>query len=382
MGGQSGSGNNKSGGSSTNTGQPAWSSGATGGYTPPWGNSNVGGGATTAPQGGAQAAPGATGIDPNQDPSGYNAMNTSLTTAPMQALTNLFAGGGANPQTNQAIQNLLGTSGSNNAMNQAGSMFQNLGGAGTQNFQNTYNAAAQPGANQQYLQNYASGNEMMNNPYIDAIAQKNKQDAATNVNQMYAAGGRYGSGYNQDAMTNAVGNVNNQLYGQEYENSANRQLTAANQMSQEQTNRLSAQNTAAQGVGGLQTSAAQGLGSLGNSAMQNWLTAQQNAGTLGTNATQNMLQGMGQLNNVQNNKMFDANQQLGVGNQMDQQTQAALTNYANQFTQGDMADWARTGALSTAGTQTAGNWGTQTGNQKQTAQAGWGSILGGILGMI
>ena len=43
--------------------------------------------------------------------------------------------------------------------------------------------------------------------------------------------------------------------------------------------------------------------------MTNWLGAQQTAAGIQNQGVQNMLQGMGQLSNVQNNKMFDANQQ-------------------------------------------------------------------------
>lgn len=392
--GTSGSGGNKGSSGSSNTGAPAWTSGSGGQYTPPWAGqnytppwgtgSNVGGGATSAYQGVGQQQMG-TGYapDPNQDPNGYNAMNTQLQTAPMQALTSLMQSGGANPQTQQSIQNLLGTTGSNNAMNQAGSMFQNLGtGQGAQNFQNVYGAAGQPGANQQNLSSIASGQQMMNNPYLDTIVNQASQDAMGNINQMFAAGGRYGSGMDQATVAQALAQTNNQFRGQEYENDANRQLTAANQISNEQTNRMQLQNQAAQGVGGLQTSAAQGLGSLGASSMQDYINAQNAAGQLGTNATTNMLQGMGQLNNVQQNKLFDASQQLGVGNQTTAQTQQLINNMANQWTQGDMSDWARVGGLMGAGTQSAGNWGTTTGQQTDTSKAGIASIIGGLLGMM
>lgn len=392
MGGASGTsgGSNKGSSGSSNTGAPAWSSGSGGTYSPPWAgqnytppwSSNIGAGATNAYQGTGQQSAGAYGADPNADPNGYNAMNTQLQTAPMQSLVNLFQSGGQSPQTAQALQNLLGTSGSNNAMNQAGQMFQNLGQQGTQNFQNVYGAAGQPGANQQDLSSIASGQQMMNNPYINTIVNQASQDAMGNINQMFAAGGRYGSGMDQATVAQALAQTNNQFRGQEYENDANRQLTAANQIGNEQINRMQLQNQAAQGVGGLQTSAAQGLGQLGSNSMQDWINAQNAAGTLGTNATTNMLQGMGQLGNVQSNKLFDANQQLGVGNQTTQQTQTLLNNLANQWTQGDMSDWARTGALMGAGTQSAGNWGTTTGKQTDTSNAGIASIIGGILGMM
>jgi hypothetical protein len=352
MNGQTGAANNKGGASTSNTGQPAWASGSQG---------NIGAGATTAPQGGIAPAGGANnGAAPAPGTDAYNAMNAQLTTGPMQAINNILAGGGNSPQAQQILQNLMGTSGTNAGMNQAGQMYQSLSGN-----------AGQPGANQQYLTDFANGNMMNSNPYLDAITNKAEQDAMTSTNQMFAAGGRYGSGSNQGAVSEAVANANNQFRGQEYENEANRRMTAANQISGEQTNRL-----------GLQGQAAQGLGSLGTSGMQNWLTAQQNAGQLGSQGTQNMLNAMGQLGNVQSNKLFDANQQLGVGNQTTAQTQQQINDYMNQWTQGDMQDWARTGALLSSGTGAAGSWGTATGTQKDTTQPGIGSIIGGIMAMM
>jgi hypothetical protein len=361
---------NKGTASTTNTGAPnwqGWQGGAQGG------NSQASGGTL----GGANPDYMTPGTE------AYNNMNTALSTGPMAALTNLFQQGGMGNMMNAVMGNMAGSSGSNQNMNQAAQMFAQLGGPqGTANFQNLYNAAGQPGAAQQYLSSTAAGDLLKSNPYIDAIVNKGQEEAGTGVNQMFAAGGRYGSGANQGTLADSYQKIANQFRGQEYENERARQLQAAGTIGQEQLGRMGIQSGAAQGVGGLQQAGASGLGGLGQSQMQNWLTSQMNAAGLQNQGIQNMLSGMGQLGNVQTNKVFDANQQLGVGNEATNATQNMLNSLANQWGQGDMSDWARLGGLLAAGTGAAGNWGTQTGSTKQSSQAGLGSILGGVLSLL
>lgn len=353
-------GGNKSGTNTSNTGAPNWQG---------W-------------QGGAQGG-GNSGLPANLTPGteAYNNMNTALTTMPMQSLVNLFQSGGMGGAMGQVMNNLLNSSGSNANLDAATNMFQQLGTTGTQNFQNLYNAAGQPGANQQNLSGYASGSMINANPYVDQIVNQASQQASDKVNQQFAAGGRYGSGMDQGTVAEAVANINNQFRGAQYNQDVANQLQASGLISNEQLGRMGIQSGAASGVGGLQTAAAQGVGGIGQNQMQNWLTAQQGAAGIGNQGVQNILSGMGQLGNVQNNKMFDANQQLGVGNQTTQSTQDMLNALAQQWGQGDMANWARLGGLLSAGTGSAGNWGTATGSTTQSSQAGLGSIIGGILSL-
>jgi hypothetical protein len=368
MGGGGGTAGGTKGGASTNsTGAPAWTSGTGNTQMAAPGNvstvGNTSGTSTPAP--GAQPPqpgqqPAATGPAPEPGSDAYNTMNTQLQTAPMQALLQMFQNGGASPEMQQIMQNLMNTNGSNAAMDQSGQMFQDLA-----------KQAQGPGAQQQYLTDYANGSMLGKNPYVDAIANKAEQDAMSGVNQMFAAGGRYGSGMNQGTTAEAIANANNQYRGQAYEADAGRQMQAAQGISQEQLGRM-----------GIQQQGASGLGQLGQSGMSNWLNAQQGASQIGAQNNQNLMNAFGQLGNVQNNKMFDSNQQLNVGNATTDQTQKQLTDLMNQWTQGDMQDWARTGGLLSAGTGAAGNWGTQSGTQKNTSQAGIGSILGGILALM
>lgn len=385
------SGGQASGKSSTgtgNTGQPNWSSGWTGnspiGAPNPIGQQPGGSSSTTNNSGymdmSLKQAPGLSGDWWNPGSDSYNSMNTQLATNPMASLLNIFnTGGGAGAQNQQ---NLTNTTGANDWMQMAANAFGGLGTAGTKNFQDVYNAAGTPGSNQQNLAKMASGSMVgASNPYTENIVNKGQQDAMTNLNQMFAAGGRYGSGTNQGTIADSFQNIGNQFRGQQYNQDVANQLAASGAISQEQLGRMGLQNTAAQGVGGLQQAGASGLGGLGTSAMQNWINAQQNAGALGSQNTQNLLSAMGQLGNVQNNKLFDANIQQGVGQQVDQATQAQMNDLMNQWSQGDMSDWSRLGGLLSAAQGSAGNYGSATGSSKQSSQAGLGSILGGIFSL-
>ena len=397
--GMSGAGANgpgKAGGAAVNTGQPNWTSGATGNTAlAPAANTAVAPGApsgmTTAPQGDASISSGAASPatpalqgnwwEPGTD--AYNQMNNLMATQPMGNLVNILQSGGLGTAGNQVLQNLLGSSGSNSWMNQSSDAFKALGGPeGTANFQNLYNAAGQPGAAQNYLGETAAGGMLKSNPYIDAMVTKGQEEAQTGLNQMFAQGGRYGSGTNQGVVADSFQDVSNKFRGEEYDRERARQMAAAGAISQEQLGRMGVQGNAAQGVGGLQTAGAQGLGGLGTSAMTNWLNAQGGAGTLANQGIENQFGAMGQLGNVQNNKMFDSTQQRGVGQEVDAATQSQINDLINQWTGGDMESWSRLGGLLSAGTGSAGNWGTQSGTSTQSSQPGWGSIVGGVLSLI
>ena len=360
---------------------PAMATPATGAAASPYSGPATGGAFTGAP--GVPTYAGA-GPDPNSNPSGYNALNTQLQTAPMQAITSEIQSGGMNPMTGQATQNLLNTTGSNNWMGQSAGQFNALGSPqGTANYQGVYNTAGGPGANQQNLANMAAGGMVgQSNPYTTAIARQAEQDAMSGVNQMFAAGGRYGSGMDQGSVAKAIADANNQWLGQQYNTDVTNQLSANNQISQEQIGRLGAQNTAAQGVGQLQQWGAQGLGSLGQNAMNNYLQAQANAGQLGNTATSNMNNAFSQLGSVQANKLFDATQQMGIGNQAQQAQQQQLTDWLNQYNTVNMAPWTGLSSLASLGGSVAGNYGTQTGQTTQTSRPGIGDILGTIANLL
>ena len=372
-------GGNKATGNATNTGAPAWTSGATG-------NNAIGGPGNPTAAAGGGAVPAGTGqiggdwATPGTD--AFNNMNNALTTQPMGNLVNILQSGGMGGTMNSAMNNLAGSTGSNDWMNQAAGMFNQMGQQGTQNYQDILNASKSPWANEQYLTDTASGKMLAGNPYVEDIVKKGQDEAGTGVNQMFAAGGRYGGGANQGTLADSYQNVGNQFRGAQYDAERNRQLQAANAISGEQGQRGQLGLGAAQGMGNIQSGAASGLGGLGQNAMQNWMGSQQAAAGLQNQGIQNQFGAMGQLGNVQANKMFDAQQQAGVGEATTAASQAQINDLINQWTSGDMEDWSRLGGLLSAGTGSAGSYGTQTGSQTSSSQPGWGSILGGVLSLV
>lgn len=350
---------------------------ALGAPTPQQTTGTPGTGSTT-----ASTAPSNTGTPPTSaaltpGTQAYNNMNTLLSTLPMQTVVNMMQQGGLTPEMTTVMNNLLNSTGANDWMTNAANLFSQLGtGQAAQDFQNVYTNAGQPGAAQQNLSNMAAGGMINNNPYLNDIVSQAEQDASTNVNQMFAAGGRYGSGMDQGTVGQAVANVNNQLRSDQLNKDLANMLSSNQLISGEQIGRLGLQNTAAGGLGTLQTAGATGLGGLGQNAMSNWLQAQGGAAQIGNAGQQNILSAMGLLPTVQNNKVFDANQQTQVGATIDAKTQQQITDLVKQWQSGDMEAWQKLGGLLSAASGSAGNYGTQTSTTKQTSTPGWLDILG------
>lgn len=251
----------------------------------------------------------------------YKNMNSALATAPMAVANQTFAQGGLGKTGQGAVNtmNNMGQTGSNANMNAAG----------------------------QTLSGYASGQYLNGSPELDNIINQTNQKVGDQVNQMFAAGGRYGSGMNQGVLADSIANnTSNLLY---------------NNYNQQQQNQLNATGQ---------------LGQLGQAQFGNQLSALSGAAGLENQGFNNMLGTIGQLGNIQNNKVFDANQQMGIGSQFDQKGQNALNDRINQWSQSDMAPWARLGGLLSAGTTSAGNWGTQSGTSKTTQPINAMGILG------
>ena len=266
----------------------------------------------------------------------YNKMNSALQTAPMNAALQTIGSGGLG----QASQGAIG----------------NLQGIGTQ-FQNLANQAGQGGAANEYLTGTARGDYLNGSPYLDSIISKGAGDIANQTNNMFASGGRYGSGANQGVLSDSIAKYSNDLRNQNYQAERQNQLSAANSLESAQQGRFGLQNSALSGASG----------------------ANQAASGIENQGINNVLGMISQLPTIQNNKVFDAQQQQGVGSQIDSRTQQALQNAINQWQQGDMEAWSRLGGLITSGMGAAGSYGTQTGTQ-----TGGGNSMGllGLLGSV
>lgn len=231
----------------------------------------------------------------------YQKVNQSVQTAPLQFASNTLSGNGVS----QAGQNAMGK----------------LPGMG-----------AGPGAAQNYLSGTAAGANLNGSPHLNDIVSKSNQNIADQTNQLFAAGGRYGSGVHQGTLADSIGSNTNNLLNANYQQERDRQMQAAGAISGEQQGRL-----------GLQS--------------QNMM----NAAQIGQQGITNQLNTISQLPTIQNNKIFDAQQQMEVGKTLDQRNQMQLNDLINQWTQGDMQGWSRLGGLLSAAGQSAGNWGTQSG---------------------
>lgn len=309
----------------------------------------------------------------------FSNMNTMLQTAPMASALNTLNTGGQGQASQTATNALLsmGQNGGTNAFtNTAANSLQNVGQVGTGNFQGVYNAAGQPGAVENYLTPYASGQYLnpANDTNLQGILNTSNQQIADNINQMFAAGGRYGSGYNQGAVAQAVGQNTNQLLEDYLNRQQQNQINAANLIQNAQNQGLNTQLGAASGVASAQgqnasnsITAAGALGNLGNAAYGNQVSSLTNAANLENQGQQNVINTISQLPTIQNNKVFDANQQIQAGNALDRYTQTGLNDIINQFTQSDNEPWARLGALISAEQGSAGPYGSMSGSSNSSS---------------
>lgn len=81
-----------------------------------------------------------------------------------------------------------------------------------------------------YLQPYASGSYINNNPYLDAIIGKSQQEAADKVNANFSSAGRYGSGAYAGALGKELAGIGTNARYQDYLDQQNKQIMAINQI--------------------------------------------------------------------------------------------------------------------------------------------------------
>ncbi len=114
--------------------------------------------------------------------------------------------------------------------------------------QNVQNAGAvQNDAGSNVLQDFANNGQQ--NPFLDAQFNRAASQVRDNTSAMFSKAGRYGSVAHQDQLSDSLGDMANNFYGQAYETDANRRFGAAEALGARQAgdiNRnLGAQSTAA-----------------------------------------------------------------------------------------------------------------------------------------
>tara|TARA_R100001086_G_scaffold249474_1_gene189314 strand:- start:3119 stop:4336 length:1218 start_codon:yes stop_codon:yes gene_type:complete len=132
----------------------------------------------------------------------------------------------------------------------ASNTLQNVaGGAGNNPFiKNVQDAGAvQNDAGRGVLQSFASNGQQ--NPFLDAQFDRAAERVRDNTSAIFSKSGRYGSVAHQDQLSDSLGDMANNFYGQAYETDANRRFGAAEALGARQAgdiNRnLGAQTTAA-----------------------------------------------------------------------------------------------------------------------------------------
>lgn len=126
-------------------------------------------------------------------------------------------------QTNAALQGIenKATAGSPLAGQGAGALSELLGG-------------------NQTLRDTANGNYLNANPYLDQMFSGAKGQVEDAVNSQFSQAGRTGSGAHTGVLTDRLGALASNIYGQNYANERTNQLNAAGQIGQQQLGGLSA----------------------------------------------------------------------------------------------------------------------------------------------
>jgi hypothetical protein len=194
---------------------------------------------------------------------------------------------------------------------------------------------------QGYLDPYARGSYVGNNPYLENIIAANQQGTQNAVNANFSRAGRYGSGAYAQALGSALGNIDANLRYQDYQNQQGNQLNA---------------------IGA--------LAGIGNSRAD-----------IGQNAIGNIYNAGGALSNLQGPLYSDANAQTGVGgSRMDyQQSQIDAANQAPWTRVGNLAQIAQ-GIGGMGGTSNESGWslGPVENNSPSSGQRALGIGLGAL----
>jgi hypothetical protein len=144
------------------------------------------------------------------------------TLAGQNLLSQLGNAGAPNIQlANQQVGNILQTGGISQAQqDQIANMDRIAGGQ--------YRPEQQTGVTG--LQQTASGDYLEGSPQLDRMYDQFATDAMRRVGDMYGASGRLGSGASTNAMVDALGDVHNQIYGQNYVRERGNQMNAQGQL--------------------------------------------------------------------------------------------------------------------------------------------------------
>lgn len=91
------------------------------------------------------------------------------------------------------------------------------------------------------LTDWASGKNVMSNPYFNEALQGQLNDTAAQVQSQFSGSGRYGSGANTNALTDRLGNIRASALSNQYNQDVNNMFTAGNALTNWNQGNLAAQ---------------------------------------------------------------------------------------------------------------------------------------------
>lgn len=227
-----------------------------------------------------------------------------FTKSASDALNLYNSGEGGNVYQGQRVADLSGTT--------TGAINRLTGAADMYNSDAVNKLATGDTSSGRNLAEMASGSLLGNNPYFESALQGQLDKSAAQTMSQFSGAGRYGSGANTNALATSLGNIRSNALSNQYNQDVQNMLTANNQIDSANQNQLNSLNSLYQGYSG----------ALGNA--------------------------------------------LAGGQILDQNAQNQLNADFDKWTEADNRGWTRLGLLQSAAAGAAGNYGTQTGSQKQS----------------
>lgn len=326
----------------------------------------------------------------SQAPIGLDASTRAVTRAATGESTNPYA-----PQLEQAAGQT--TTAGTGLINQS---------AGANPFMNNIQQASnqQITAGNDALQQFASTNV---NPYLDQMFGKAAEGVRDNANAIFAKAGRYGSSAHQGTMSDSIGDLAANMYGQAYETDANRRFAAAQELGSRQAQDINNQMTGASQLAGLgesQFGRQAGAGSTLAGMQQNDLSRQLGAlGTLGNYGESNLnrqLQASTLMPSLNTYAQANNRGLMEIGGYREQQAQNELQDAMNRWNFGQTGGWDQLNRYNAVVQPMAALGGSsQTTQPAQSAMGGaiqggvggalagsafgpWGTAIGGGLGAL
>lgn len=232
------------------------------------------------------------------------------------------------------------------------------------------------------LQQMASSNV---NPYLDEVFGKAAEGVKDNANAIFAKAGRYGSNAHQGTMSDSIGDLAANMYGNAYETDANRRFASAEALGAREAGDINRQMSGAgqlAGLGESQFGRQAGAGSTLASMQQNDLSRQLGAlGQLGGYGESNLnrqLQASSLMPNLNTYAQANNRGLMEIGGYREGQAQNELQDSMNRWNFGQTGGWDQLSRYNSVVQPMAALGGSST--QTQPGQSAMGGALQGAAG--